>query len=111
MTEQTSASAAQPASEPSDVVLRRFFETSETARKASSSLKKAAEVGVHFTDLPGDFRFVMTDGKPKFLSGRAQDPDFELTLAPGAVRAIASHSSLTSCRSRHRPCRRNSSPA
>ena len=88
MTEQTSA-APQPVSEASDAILRRFFETSETARKASSSLKKAAEVGVRFTDVPGEFRFIMADGKPKFLSGKAVDPDFDLTLAPGAVRSIA----------------------
>ena len=87
-TEQPSA-APQPAAETSDAILRRFFETSETARKASSSLKKAAEVGVRFTDLPGDYRFVMADGRPKFLDGKASDPDFDLTLAPGAVRSIA----------------------
>ncbi len=87
-TEQTSA-PPQPAPEPSDALLRRFFETSETARKASSSLKKAAEVSVRFTDVPGDFRFLVSEGKPKFLSGKAVDPDFDLTLAPGAVRAIA----------------------
>ncbi len=88
MTDQTSA-GPQAISEASDAILRRFFETSETARKASASLRKAAEVGVRFTDVPGDFRFVMADGKPKFLSGKASDPDFDLTLAPGAVRTIA----------------------
>jgi hypothetical protein len=75
--------------EPSNVVLQRFFETSEAARRASSPLKKAAEVGVRFTDVPGDFTFKLIDGKPRFTEGRADDPDFELTLAPGAVRAIA----------------------
>jgi hypothetical protein len=75
--------------EPSNVVLQRFFETSEAARRASSPLKKAAEVGVRFTDIPGEFTFKLIDGKPRFTQGRAADPDFELTLAPGAVRAIA----------------------
>ena len=89
MTTEQTGGASQPASETSDAILRRFFETSETARKASSSLKKAAEVGVRFTDVPGDFRFVMADGKPKFITGKADDPDFDLTMAPGAVRAIA----------------------
>ena len=68
--------------------LRRFFETSEAARRAASSLRRAAEVGVRFTDVPGDFRFHSVDGKPAFETGNAMDPDFELTLAPGAVDAI-----------------------
>lgn len=72
----------------SEVKLRRFFETSEAARRAASSLRKAAEVGVRFTDVPGDFRFHSVDGKPAFEVGKAMDPDFELTLAPGAVDAI-----------------------
>ena len=75
--------------EPSDVVLQRFFESSESARKASAHLKKAAEVGVRFTDVPGDFHFKLVDGKPRFMSGASADPDFDLTLAPGAVTAIA----------------------
>jgi len=74
--------------EGSEVKLRRFFETSEASRRAASSLKKAAEVGVRFTDVPGDFRFHSIEGKPAFESGKAMDPDFELTLAPGAVDAI-----------------------
>jgi len=77
-----------PASGGSEAKLRRFFETSEASRRAASSLKKAAEVGVRFTDVPGDFRFHSIEGKPAFESGKAMDPDFELTLAPGAVEAI-----------------------
>src|SRR5690242_9216109 len=77
-----------PASESSEVRLRRFFETSDASRRAASSLKKAAEVGVRFTDVPGDFRFHSVDGKPVLESGKAMDPDFDLTLAPGAVAAI-----------------------
>ena len=75
--------------EPSNVVLQRFFESSESARKASAHLKKAAEVGVRFTDVPGDFYFKLIDGKPRFMTGTLEDPDFDLTLAPGAVAAIA----------------------
>jgi hypothetical protein len=82
-----STSASAPA-EPSNVRLRRFFETSEAGRRAAASLKKAAEVGVRFTDVPGDFRFHAVDGRPVFESGKAMDPDFDLTLAPGAVVAI-----------------------
>jgi hypothetical protein len=87
-TEQSTAPAAQ-AAEPSNVTLQRFFETSESARRAASSLKKAAEVGVRFTDVPGDFHFKAVDGRPRFVTGPADDPDFDLTLAPGAVKAIA----------------------
>lgn len=79
----------EQAPEPSNVVLQRFFESSESARKASAHLKKAAEVGVRFTDVPGDFHFKLVDGKPRFMSGASGDPDFDLTLGPGAVTAIA----------------------
>jgi len=75
--------------EPSNLVLQRFFETSASARKAASHLKSAAQVGVRFTDVPGDFHFTVLEGKPRFLSGAAKDPDFELTMAPAAVTAIA----------------------
>jgi hypothetical protein len=89
-TEQTSAPGAKPTTtEPSNVVLQRFFETSESARRAAGSLKKAAEVAIRFTDVSGDFHFKVIDGKPRFMSGAAQDADFDLTLAPAAVAAIA----------------------
>ena len=81
--------ATEQTPEPSNVVLQRFFETSESARRAASHLKKTAEVGVSFTDVPGEYRFKVVDGHPRFLEGGAEDPDFHLTLAPGAVTAIA----------------------
>ena len=81
--------ATEQTPEPSNLVLQRFFETSASARRAAAHLKAAAEVGVQFTDVQGDFRFTLVDGKPRFLDGKAKDPDFELTLAPGAVTAIA----------------------
>jgi len=81
--------STEQTSEPSNLVLRRFFETSESARKAAAHLKAAAEVGVRFTDVPGDFHFALIEGKPRFLDGPAKDPDFELTMAPVAVTAIA----------------------
>jgi hypothetical protein len=86
--EQPSAPASS--SETSDVALRHFFETSEAGRRAASSLRKGVSVGVRFTDVAGDFRFHVQDGKPRFDVGKASDPDFDLTLAPGAVRAITS---------------------
>src|SRR3954469_20036984 len=90
--EQTGANSATP-QEPSDiltsdVLLRRFFETSEAGRRAASSLKRGATVGVRFTDVAGDFRFHAEGGKPHFDAGKANDADFDLTIAPGAVRAI-----------------------
>jgi len=87
----SASSAPQaPAAEPSDQLLQRFFETSSAARKAASSLGKAAEVGVTFTDVPGEFRFYLEAGKPRFGPGKAADPDFILTMGPGAVAEIAS---------------------
>jgi len=83
--------ATEQTPEPSNLVLQRFFETSESARKAAAHLKSAAQVGVRFTDVPGDFHFALVEGKPRFLDGRAKDPDFELTMAPAAVTAIAAH--------------------
>src|SRR6267142_6836687 len=81
--------ATEQTTEPSNLVLQRFFETSDSARKAAAHLKSAAQVGVRFTDVPGDFHFALIEGKPRFLDGPAKDPDFELTMAPVAVTAIA----------------------
>jgi hypothetical protein len=86
----TGQTTAPQTSEPSNLVLQRFFETSTSARRAAGSLKKAAEVAVRFTDVPGEFHFKSLDGKPVFITGPADDPDFELTMAPGAVADIAS---------------------
>jgi hypothetical protein len=88
METQETAEPSRPA-EPSNVVLQRFFESSEAARRAAAPLKKDAEVGVRFTDVPGEFHFKVVEGKPRFLDGKAKEPDFELTMAPGAVSAIA----------------------
>ncbi len=74
-------------------MLRQLFETSEVSRKAATSLSKAASVAVRFTNLPGDFRFYSVDGKPRFEPGKAEEPDFELTVPPGAVRDICGKSS------------------
>src|SRR3979411_1522796 len=81
--------ATEQTTEPSNLFLQRFFATSEAARKAAAQPQRAAQVGVRFTDVPGDFHFALVEGKPRFLDGPAKDPDFELTLAPAAVTAIA----------------------
>src|SRR3954454_7412436 len=89
--EQTSGSATEASDiRTSDTLLRKFFETSAAGKRAASSLKRGATVAVRFTDVPGDFRFYAQDGQPRFDAGQASDPDFELTIAPGAVRAITS---------------------
>src|SRR3954466_7430259 len=75
--------------EPSNAVLQRFFETSESARRAAAHLKSAAQVAVRFIDVEGEFHFALAEGKPRFFQGPAKDPDFELTMGPGAVTAIA----------------------
>ncbi len=74
-------------------MLRELFETSEAGRKAAASLSKAACVGVRFTDVAGDFNFHAVGGEPRFEPGKAEEPDFELTLPPGAVHDICRKSS------------------
>jgi len=69
-------------------MLRNLFETSEAGRKAAASLSESASVGVRFTDFAGDFNFHAVGGKPRFEPGKAAEPDFELTLPPGAVHDI-----------------------
>ena len=54
--------ATEQTPEPSNVVLQRFFESSASARRASAHLRKAAEVGVLFTDVPGAYHFKLVDG-------------------------------------------------
>jgi hypothetical protein len=77
-------------------MIRQLFETSQAARKAATSLSKAAYVGVRFIDVPGDFRFHAVDGKPRFEPGKAEEPDFELTLPPRAVSDICGKTGKTS---------------
>jgi hypothetical protein len=77
-----------PTLETSDAALMRFFRNSPGARSAAGVLRSGAEVGVTFTDVPGDWRFIAVDGAPMLEVGPPADPDFDLRLAPGAVRAI-----------------------
>lgn len=86
----TPTHAVSPEAESSDAALRRFFERSPAALTAAGSLRPGAEVGVTFTDVAGEFRFHSDGGKPVFEPGARMDPDFDLRLAPGAVRAICS---------------------
>jgi hypothetical protein len=79
----------EAAKQNSPELLTRFFSASAAAKTAAKSLKRAAEVGVQFTDAPGDWHFSVDDGTPRLLSGKPRDADFALTLAPGATRALA----------------------
>src|SRR5438067_11277697 len=88
MAESAPSSSPSSSSEGSETRLRRFFETSEASRRAASSLRKAADVRVQFTDVPGDFRFHSIAGRPAVESGKATDPEFAPTLSPGAEAAI-----------------------
>src|SRR5919201_161795 len=59
--------ATEQTPEPPNVILQRFFETSESARKAAAHLRSAAEVGVQFADV-GDLGILF------FQHIVAQDP-------------------------------------
>jgi len=86
--EHGTSATAQNCSE----MLRHLLETSEAARKAASSLSKSASVAVRFTDTGGEFQFHSVDGRPRLEPGKAEEPDFELTLPPGAVQDICGRS-------------------
>jgi hypothetical protein len=68
--------------------LRRFFETSPAARKATAPLGTGAEVGLALDSGPA--RFTMESGRPHVEEGAARQPDFTLTLPDEAVRRITS---------------------
>jgi hypothetical protein len=78
--------------ESSDVILARFLLYSPAASVAAGALREGAEVGITFTDVPGEWRFRGTAGATSLQleSGKATDPDFELRVAPGAVDSICS---------------------
>ena len=78
--------------EPSDVILARFLLYSPAARAAASALKDGAEVGITFTDVPGEWRFRGSSAGTSLQlePGKPTDPDFELRVAPGAVDSICS---------------------
>jgi len=69
------------------LALKAFFETAPAARRAISSLSKAAEVGLR---LEGDeqARFTMESGAAELLLEPARQPDFTLGLPARAVTRI-----------------------
>jgi hypothetical protein len=78
--------------EASDVILARFLLYSPAARVAASALREGAEVGITFTDVPGQWRFRGVANATSLLlePGQASDPDFELQVTPGALDSICS---------------------
>ncbi len=66
--------------------LRKFFETTEVARKATKPLEPGAQVALRLDG--GEAHFTMSGGRPQVLDGPATNPDFSLTLPDGAVKRI-----------------------
>ncbi len=73
-------------SAPSLEALRKFFETTEVARKATKPLEPGAQVALRLDG--GEAHFTMSGGRPQVLDGPASNPDFSLTLPDGAVKRI-----------------------
>jgi hypothetical protein len=63
--------------------LKRFFESSPAARKATRPLARGARVNLALAGGPA--RFTMETGAPEVREGAAPDPDFTLTLPDAAV--------------------------
>src|SRR5512143_2302847 len=66
--------------------LRTFFETAPAAQRAARPLARGARVNLALDG--GDARFTMESGAPAVHAGAEPDPDFTLTLPPGAVARI-----------------------
>ncbi|WP_242346764.1 SCP2 sterol-binding domain-containing protein [Anaeromyxobacter terrae] len=73
---------------PSLDALKRFFETSPAARKATKPLARGARVNLALES--GAAHFTMEGGAPEVRDAAAQDPDFTLTMPAGAVQRITS---------------------
>ncbi len=68
--------------------LKKFFETSEAARKATKPLHDAAEVALQLDGGPAHFK--ISGGWAAVHDGPALNPDFTLHLPDGAVKRITS---------------------
>lgn len=66
--------------------LRTFFERAPVARRATRPLSRGARVNLALDG--GTACFTMESGAPEVRDGAAVDPDFTLTLPPGAVERI-----------------------
>jgi hypothetical protein len=68
--------------------LKKFFESSEVARKATKPLDEAAVIALKLDGGPA--HFTVKGGRPLVVEGPATEPDFTLTLPDGAVTRITS---------------------
>jgi hypothetical protein len=66
--------------------LKQFFESAPAARKATRPLARGARVNLALDGGPA--RFTMESGSAEVQEGRADDPDFTLTLPDAAVGRI-----------------------
>lgn len=69
--------------------MKRFFEESRAARRATAPLGRGAEVRIEFADEPGTpYRFATEESPATVVPGAARDPDFTLEMPPAAVEEI-----------------------
>lgn len=73
---------------PTYLKLKSFLEDRPICTQASKPLSKSAAVRIQFTDHDGIYTFSRTGGHQTLLPGRPADPDFTLTIPPGAVDRI-----------------------
>jgi hypothetical protein len=73
---------------PSFDALKKFFETSEVARKATKPLHDGAKVALELEGGPA--HFTVNGGRAEVVENKTPDPDFTLTLPDGAVKRITS---------------------
>lgn len=66
--------------------LKRFFETSPAARKATKPLARGAQVNLTLDSGPA--HFTMEGGAPEVRESASAAPDFTLTMPDGAVQRI-----------------------
>ena len=74
--------------DPNLAALKRFFQESPAARKATRPLARGARVNLALDGGPA--HFTMESGAPQVLEGSAADPDFTLSLPLAAVERITS---------------------
>ena len=75
----------------SEAMLAAFLLSNSGAQIVARCLKPGAEVAISFTDRPGDWRLYPNEaGQAVFEPMKASDPDFELTIPPGAICVICS---------------------
>ena len=72
--------------EPSLVLLARYFDTAPAARRAVRPLAEGARVALELDEGPAGF--AMVGGAARLTAGRPADPDFTLAIPAAAVARI-----------------------